>query len=127
MPPFLRQIIIAVLLAAPFSVRADYTAIVNPGSVLVTNFEGWGSSLCWWANVVGGYANRDDYANLAFNQLKLNIVRYNIGGGENPALTNSMTTHRVVMQGFEADQWCLELERRLKPTLDAQGRPRSRR
>lgn len=65
--------------------RADYTAVVSPGSVVVSNFDGWGTSLCWWANVVGGYGNRDQYMNLAFGQLKLNIVRYNIGGGENPS------------------------------------------
>jgi O-glycosyl hydrolase len=80
---------------------ADYTAIVGPGSVLVTNFQGWGTSLCWWANVVGAYPNRQDYCDLAFSQLKLNIVRYNIGGGENPAQTNSITNYRAIMQGFE--------------------------
>ena len=80
--------------------RADYTAVVSPGSVVVSNFDGWGTSLCWWANVVGGYANRDQYMNLAFSQLKLNIVRYNIGGGENPS-GDYITSYRAVMQGFE--------------------------
>src|SRR5579863_7512664 len=64
-------------------------------------FEGWGTSLGWWANVVGGYTNRDAYADLAFNGLKLNIVRYNIGGGENPGITNTLQP-RARMQGFEA-------------------------
>ena len=89
------------LASVPVSVRADYTAAVNPASVLATNFDGWGVSLCWWANVVGGYANRDSYMDLAFKQLRLNIVRYNIGGGENPALTNTITNYRAIMQGFE--------------------------
>ena len=82
------------------SARADYTAVVSPGSVVVSNFDGWGTSLCWWANVVGGYSNRDQYMNLAFSQLKLNIVRYNIGGGENPS-GDFITNFRAVMQGFE--------------------------
>lgn len=69
-----------ILLAFSTPVRADYTATVNPNSILVTNFLGWGTSLCWWANVIGGYANRTAYVDLAFSQLKLNIVRYNIGG-----------------------------------------------
>ena len=32
----------------------NINATVDPTTVLVTNYEGWGSSLCWWANVVGG-------------------------------------------------------------------------
>ena len=88
------------LLAFPRNIRGDYTAVVSPGSVIVTNFQGWGTSLCWWANVVGAYSNRNAYMDLAFSQLKLNIVRYNIGGGENPSL-NLITSYRANMQGFE--------------------------
>lgn len=93
--------VVGLLCALSTSVGADYTAVVSPGSVLVTNFQGWGSSLCWWANIVGGYSNRDSYINLAFDQLKLNIVRYNIGGGENPAYANGAISDRANMQGFE--------------------------
>ena len=88
------------LLAFPIKSRGDYTAVVNPGSVIVTNFQGWGTSLCWWANVVGAYSDRNAYMDLAFSQLKLNIVRYNIGGGENPSL-NLITSYRANMPGFE--------------------------
>jgi hypothetical protein len=80
--------------------NAQVTAVVNPGLVLVDNFQGWGTSLCWWGNVVGGYANRNTYATMAFSQLKLNIVRYNIGGGENPNIVNTMQ-FRARMAGFE--------------------------
>jgi len=76
------------------------TAVVNPGLVLVDNFQGWGTSLAWWGNVVGGYANRTTYASMAFSQLKLNVVRYNIGGGENPDIVNTMQ-YRARMPGFE--------------------------
>ena len=95
------SIIAVFLFATPTSVRADYTAVVNPNSVVVTNFQGWGSSLCWWANVVGSYPNRTNYADLAFTQLKLNIVRYNIGGGQNPAISTPNQGYRTIMQGFE--------------------------
>lgn len=50
-------------------------------------FEGWGTSLCWWANRLG-YS--DTLAQLAADALygseglRLNIMRYNIGGGDNP-------------------------------------------
>ena len=87
----------AALFALPVRCANGYQAAVDPNLVLVEDFEGWGTSLCWWANVVGGYANRGTYANLAFSQLKLNIVRYNIGGGENPTLTNSPTEYRARM------------------------------
>ena len=52
-------------------------------------FEGWGTSLCWWANRVG-YSDKlaDAAVDAFFDQtkgLKLNIARYNIGGGDDPA------------------------------------------
>ena len=99
-----RKMVLAagLLVAAACAARAQYTAVVNPASVLVANFQGWGTSLAWWSNVVGGYSNRNDYCDLAFeNGLGLNIIRYNIGGGENPALTNTITNYRAIMQGFE--------------------------
>jgi O-glycosyl hydrolase len=90
----------ALLLAFPAGSRADYTATVSPNTVMVNNWTGWGVSLCWWANVVGSYANRTQFADLAFTQLKFNIARYNVGGGENPSL-NVLTSYRAKMQGFE--------------------------
>jgi len=78
----------------------NINATVDPTTVLVPNYEGWGSSLCWWANVVGGYANRTDYCNLAFTTLKLNIVRYNIGGGENPSIPDELGFEKRI-PGFE--------------------------
>lgn len=48
-------------------------------------FEGWGTSLCWFANVAGGYPDpqRNYLADLLFDPQKglgLQICRYNIGG-----------------------------------------------
>ena len=48
-------------------------------------FEGWGTSLCWFANVAGGYPDpqRNYLADLLFDPEKglgLQICRYNIGG-----------------------------------------------
>lgn len=81
---------------------ATNVTIVNARTVLVRHFEGWGTSLCWWAHVVGGYTNREEYADLAFKELGLNIVRYNIGGGENPARTNTME-FRARIPGFQPE------------------------
>lgn len=51
------------------------------------NFQGWGTSLCWWAHRVG-YSPilTKKAAELFFseNGLNLNIMRYNIGGGDDP-------------------------------------------
>lgn len=56
--------------------------------------DGWGTSLCWWGNIIGswgdadwngnGRADREEIAELAFSPeyLNLNIVRYNVGGGD---------------------------------------------
>ncbi|MGW1712679.1 beta-1,6-galactanase [Streptomyces sp. NPDC002156] len=67
--------------------RADATIAVTPGTTYGT-WEGWGTSLAWWANVFGA---RDDFADLFFTTksvtyngtslpgLGLNIARYNLG------------------------------------------------
>lgn len=51
-------------------------------------FEGWGTSLCWWAHRVG-FSKKltEESARLFFSSegLNLNIMRYNIGGGDDPS------------------------------------------
>ncbi|MBQ8623896.1 MAG: hypothetical protein IJ424_05955 [Oscillospiraceae bacterium] len=71
------------------------TIVVSPKNSYTTNggvFEGWGTSLCWWANRLG-YSDKLSKmaAELMFNpeRLGLNIMRYNIGGGDDP-------THRHI-------------------------------
>lgn len=66
---------------------------VNP-QIHYQTLEGWGSSLCWWGNSIGswgdqdfnenGIPDREEIAELAFSPeyLNLNIVRYNVGGGD---------------------------------------------
>ncbi len=50
-------------------------------------FEGWGTSLCWWANRLGYSASLTEQSAKAFFDpvagLGMNIGRYNIGGGDN--------------------------------------------
>ena len=87
-----------VLMETP-RVRADYTTTIDP-AISRGVWEGWGCSLAWWANLAGGFANRATYADLAFTQLKLNIVRYNIGGGENPNIANTLQ-FRARVPGFQ--------------------------
>ena len=51
-------------------------------------FEGWGTSLCWWAHRLG-YDDElaQKSADLFYSKdgLGLNIMRYNIGGGDDPS------------------------------------------
>jgi galactan endo-1,6-beta-galactosidase len=64
------------------------TVAVDP-SRIQGKWQGWGSSLAWWARAIGGTANADYYADLIYTTkwngdypgLGLNIVRYNLGGG----------------------------------------------
>lgn len=76
----------------------------NPGETRVPSYDGWGTSLCWWANEYGGVPGEFGAAMLAdlffgsanvatggpsvptptvLPGLGINIVRYNIGGGGN--------------------------------------------
>lgn len=67
-------------------------------------FEGWGSSFCWWANRIG-YSDRltEQAARLFYGQeagaLALNIIRYNIGGGDDPTHRHITRTDSA-MPGF---------------------------
>ncbi|MFL5998741.1 MAG: beta-1,6-galactanase, partial [Streptomyces sp.] len=80
--------------------RADATIAVSPGTSYGT-WEGWGTSLAWWANVFGA---RDDFADIFFTTkstsyngtslpgLGLNIARYNLGASSwNSVSGTSMT------------------------------------
>jgi galactan endo-1,6-beta-galactosidase len=74
--------------------RADYTVKPNTADNRGV-WEGWGTSLCWWGNLVGASQYESKYAQLLFSYdsvdflgngtllpgLGLNIARYNIGGG----------------------------------------------
>lgn len=61
--------------------------IIDSKNLFPRSFKGWGTSLCWWANRIG-YSEKmvSDSASLFFSKegLGLNIMRYNIGGGDDP-------------------------------------------
>ena len=53
-------------------------------------FEGWGTSFCWWANRIGySDALSQQAAELLYsnegNSLGFNVIRFNIGGGDDPS------------------------------------------
>ena len=45
--------------------------------------KGWGTSACWWAQAVSDEKTQEELAELLYGDsgLRLNIYRYNIGGG----------------------------------------------
>ncbi len=96
------------LLASATPAAADTPFRVDP-SVNYGVWQGWGTSLAWWANVVGGFpsAARQDYMAKAFDPVRglgLNVARYNIGGGENPddlPPHKSALEYRARVPGFE--------------------------
>jgi hypothetical protein len=66
--------------------KEDFVYVPREPSGNPITWEGWGTSLCWWANFVGGLPKGDSnyVLDLLFDPSKglgLTIVRYNIGGG----------------------------------------------
>ncbi|MBR5877444.1 MAG: hypothetical protein IKZ11_02645, partial [Alistipes sp.] len=74
--------------------------------------EGWGSSLCWWAHMCGRWDDKkvDELLDLFISKdgLNMNIFRYNIGGGDDPAHADGhMVTgkgKRAEMEGFKPSE-----------------------
>ncbi|GLY47063.1 RICIN domain-containing protein [Lentzea sp. NBRC 102530] len=74
--------------AAPATAAVETVTVRPDPTYQQEPFQGWGTSLVWFANATGGYpdAIRDQLAELLFGEdgLNLNIARYNIGGGNAP-------------------------------------------
>ncbi|KJL48703.1 Ricin-type beta-trefoil lectin domain protein [Microbacterium hydrocarbonoxydans] len=71
---------------APAASAAAIPITITPNPGYASDpFEGWGTSLVWFANATGGYPDdvRQDLLDKVFGDdgLNLNIARYNIGGG----------------------------------------------
>ncbi|GAB7193453.1 hypothetical protein NUM3379_41630 [Kineococcus sp. NUM-3379] len=69
-------------------------------------FEGWGTSLVWFANATGGYSPevREELYRLLFSEegLNLNIARYNIGGGHAPDVADYLRPGSAVPGWWKA-------------------------
>ena len=77
--------------------------------------EGWGVSLCWWANMCGKWTDKkiDEIVDWMVSPtgLNWNIFRYNIGGGDDPEWRNCTAHHmgngkglRAEMEGFQDER-----------------------
>lgn len=78
--------------SAPQATAAEENALeINADNRYAANggvFEGWGTSLCWFGNRIGGSEKTSEQAAQLFcneeTGLGLDIIRFNIGGGDNP-------------------------------------------
>lgn len=80
---------------------------ISPNAVYDKVFEGWGVSLCWWANMCGSW--NDSKINeivdwlVSPDGLNYNIFRYNIGGGDDPLNRNCDPHHMASGKGIRAE------------------------
>lgn len=75
------------LISFMFQSLMAQSVLIDP-EVRYQQVEGWGGSLCWWANIMGGYGDNDilkicDWITDPAG-LNMNIFRFNIGGGDAP-------------------------------------------
>ena len=96
----------AAAVAAPMSAAEPGSAVtvrIDP-SYQQPEFEGWGTSLVWFANITGGYPEeiRTKLVDMLFSKqgLNLNIARYNIGGGNAPDVRKDYMKAGATMEGF---------------------------
>lgn len=98
-------------------------------------FEGWGTSLVWFANATGGYPDeiKNELADMLFGEdgMNLNIARYNIGGGNAPDVPDYLRAGADVEGWWKApegttredvDWWDPENPEHWNPDADATQR-----
>ena len=97
------------MLACVATAESIPTVTVDPSRLSEVGdglFEGWGTSLCWWANRIGYSDKLAELAAEAFcnpeTGLGLNILRYNIGGGDDPTHDHITRTDSMI-PGFWAN------------------------
>ncbi|MEE0083372.1 MAG: glycoside hydrolase, partial [Paludibacteraceae bacterium] len=98
-------------LMSKYEPSSTSTVRINPAARQQT-MEGWGVSLCWWANMCGKWTENkiDDLVDMLTSEDKLNynIFRYNIGGGDAPSHYNGHMCNgkgkRAEMEGFKASE-----------------------
>ncbi|HEY1105424.1 MAG TPA: glycoside hydrolase, partial [Agromyces sp.] len=98
--------VLVVPLATAAAEAADGTTITPNPAYAGEAFEGWGTSLVWFANATGGYPDelREELYQAVFGEdgLDLNIARYNIGGG------NASDVGDYLRAGGAVDGWWAE-------------------
>ena len=122
-------------LAQGLAADAAQTVTISPDATYAINdgvFEGWGTSLCWWANRLGYSDSLAQQAADAFygdNGLRLNIARFNIGGGDDPShrhitrTDSNMPGYTVYKNGAVTYDWNADYNQRnvLQRAIKAAG------
>ena len=87
----MKRLAFLLLLATSMVCQAETVIKVSMDNAIQTNngyWEGWGTSLCWWANRLGYNETLTAKSAALFFDAKqglgLNIMRYNVGGGDDP-------------------------------------------
>jgi len=97
MNKFLPRVLIVGCYLLAINAPADCQTIITVDPAITFQFfEGWGTSLCWWANTEGSgsAAYRDRIAEVLMDPdsgLGYTIFRYNIGGGDQPGHNHMRT------------------------------------
>lgn len=82
-------------------------SVIDARAVYSKSFEGWGVSLCWWANMCGKWSDNkiDQIVDwlVSPNGLNYNIFRYNIGGGDDPLNRHCTPHHMASGKGIRAE------------------------
>jgi hypothetical protein len=94
--------------AAEENVPADAVTVRPDPSYQGDAFEGWGTSLVWFANATGDYPDeiRGKLADMVFGDegLNLNIARYNVGGGNAPDVKDYLRAGGAVEGWWKAPE-----------------------
>lgn len=111
MRTFYISLLVGISYLLPISAQNTETSkvYIDP-SLRYQTLEGWGSSLCWWAGQVGNWDEKkiNEIVDLITSpdKLNMNIFRYNIGGGDDPAHADGHMVKgkgkRAEMEGFKA-------------------------
>ncbi|MGN0468308.1 MAG: glycoside hydrolase [Acutalibacteraceae bacterium] len=80
------SVIAAIIIILAGVIMSGKTLKITISDNELDDFYGWGTSACWWSQMVENEETRKDLAKKLFSKdgLGLNIYRYNIGGGVNP-------------------------------------------
>lgn len=82
------SVLFTVILWSGIGKMVSAQAVLVDPAIEYQQVEGWGGSLCWWANIMGGYSDNDVLKICDWitdpDGLNMNIFRFNIGGGDDP-------------------------------------------
>ena len=99
------HLLLTLLLSLSITATAQPTTI-RDDKPLPQQWEGWGVSLCWWANMCGRHSEEHLDSLIHWltdpEELNYNIFRYNIGGGDDPLWRNCEPHHMGKGKGLRA-------------------------